>query len=232
MPGYPHHVLQRGNRKADVFGDDSDRLVYLRLMQTACKNHGTSICEYTLMNNHVHHIMVPARADSLSKTIREAHSEYSRYLNTKYNLVGHVWQGRFKSLVMDWNHYVNAVRYVLQNPVRAGLVAKAEEYLWSSAAARCGLREDLLICSHPLVGEIPNWSEWLTVEDSKANDLIRRNTRTGRPIGSAAFIRALEFQTRRKLIPSKRGRRPHEEPAAASSLEESGMRSLFGDRDV
>jgi len=204
-------------------------------MQTACKNHCTSIWEYVLMTNHVHYIMVPERVDSLAKTIREAHGKYSRYLNTKYGLVGHAWQGRFKSLAMDWEHYVNAVRYVLQNPVRAGLVAKAEEYLWSSAAARCGLRADLLISSHPFVDEMANWSEWLRIEDLKANDLIRRNTRTGRPIGSKEFIKRLEGQTGRRLSAQKRGRPKLRDQSSASGLElkiPPEIRSLFGDGDV
>jgi len=231
VPGWPHHVVQRGNRKSDVFGDDADRLVYLRLIRTASESHGTSIYEYTLMPNHVHHIMVPACKDSLSKTIKEAHEEYTRYLNTKYGLVGHAWQGRFKSFPMDWEHYVNAVRYVLQNPVRAGFVLRAEDYLWSSAAARCGLRDDSLITNHPLVNEIPNWSEWLKIEDSKANDLIRRHTRTGRPLGPDEFLRHLENQTGRKLLPQKRGRRPHRKLSAVSENEENQnpeIRSLFG----
>src|SRR5262249_42511234 len=230
VPGWPHHVLQRGNRKSDIFGDDSDRLVYLRLIRTASENHGTAIYEYALMDNHVHHIMVPEREDSLSKTIKEAHEEYTRYLNTKYGLVGHAWQGRFKSFPMDWEYYVNAVRYVLQNPLRAGLVLRAEEYLWSSAAARCGLRDDPLISNHPLVTEIPNWSEWLRIEDSKANHLIRRNTGTGRPLGSDEFLRRLEHQTGRILLPRKRGRRPRQESPKVSGNEEKKpeIRSLFG----
>jgi putative transposase len=132
---------------------------------------------------------------------------------------------------MDWGHYVNAVRYVLQNPVRAGLVAKAEEYLWSSAAARCGLRDDLLISNHPLLAEIPNWADWLMLEDSQANDLIRRNTRTGCPIGSTEFVRAVELQTGRKLLSQKRDRPPHENPPI-STIGQSATRSLFGDGDV
>ena len=231
IPGWPHHVLQRGNRKSDIFGDDSDRLVYLRLIRTASEKHRTSIYEYTLIDNHVHHIMVPEREDSLSKTIKEAHEEYTRYLNTKYGLVGHAWQGRFKSFPMDWDYYVNAVRYVLQNPVRAGLVLRAEDYLWSSAAARCGLRDDSLITNHPLVNEIPNWSEWLKIEDAKANELIRRNTRTGRPLGSNEFLRRLEHQTGRTLLPRRRGPRPHRKSSQIAGNDENqkpGIRSLFG----
>jgi putative transposase len=164
------------------------------------------------MINHVHHIMVPSRPDSLAKTIKEAHSEYSLYLNTKYGLVGHAWQCRFNSFPMEWGHYVNAVRYVLRNPVRAGLVERAEDYLWSSAAARCGLRDDPLITEeHPLIKEIANWPEWLKTQDSKADDQIRRHTRTGRPLGSDEFLRGLEVQIGRKLLPQKRGPKPIKE---------------------
>jgi len=189
------------------------------------------VWEYTLMDNHVHHIMVPERVDSLSKAIKDAHSDYTRYVNTKYGLVGHAWQGRFKSFPMDWNYYVNAVRYVLQNPLRAGLVDRAEDYLWSSAAVRCGLRDDLLISKeHPLVKEISNWSEWLRIEDSAANDLIRRHTRTGRPLGSDDFLRRLENQTGRKLLPRRRG--PHPKQRLADPLTTTITIPYLGDLDV
>jgi putative transposase len=168
------------------------------------------------MDNHVHLIVMPQRSDSLAKTIKEAHSEYSRYLNTKYGLVGHAWQGRFKSVPMEREHYINAVRYVLQNPVRAGMVDRAEQYKWSSAAARSGLRDDPLIVDHELVGLIKDWPEWLSNSDEKANDLIRRHTRTGRPLGSKQFLKRLEIQTGRKLLPQKRG------PRSASEQSEKG----------
>jgi putative transposase len=209
VPGGPHHVCQRGNRKVKVFRDDSDRLVYLRLMRDACRKYRTFIWSYTLMDNHVHHIAVPEGEDSLGKTIREAHGDYSKYFNTKYGLVGHVWQGRFKSFPMEWDHCRNAIRYVERNPVRAGLVERAEDYLWSSAAVHCGLRDDLLLSGEcPLVPEIPNWSEWLRApENEKTDEMIRRHTRTGRPLGPQAFLRQLEEKTGRKLLPQKRGPR-------------------------
>src|SRR5262245_11982646 len=198
-------------------------------MREACKKHGTSVWEYTLMDNHVHLILVPERVDSLAKTIKEAHGEYSSYLNTKYGLVGHAWQGRFKSFPMDWDYYVNVVRYVLQNPVRAGVVARAEDYPWSSAAARCGLRDDSLISNDlPLVKEISNWSDWLKIEDEKQNDLIRRHTRTGRPLGCKEFLGRLENQTGRKLLPQKRGPRPQREPSTSPGNDQEKVRSLFG----
>jgi len=163
--------------------------------------------------------MVPDREDSLAKTIKEAHSEYALYLNTKYGLVGHAWQGRFKSFPMDWDYFVNTIRYVLQNPVRAGIVKRAEDYLWSSAAARCGLRDDPLVSNHPMVSEIQNWSEWLQTEDDKANDLLRRHTRTGRPLGRNPFLKRLENQTGRKLLPQKRGPRFQKQNKAAEKTD-------------
>jgi putative transposase len=161
------------------------------------------------MDNHVHHVAVPENEDSLAKTIQEAHGDYSKYFNAKYSLVGHVWQGRFKSFAMEWEHCRNAIRYVERNPVRAGLVERAEDYAWSSAAARCGLRDDLLISGEcPFVSEIAHWSEWLrTTEDEKIEDMIRRHTRTGRPLGPKTFLERLEGQTGRNLLPRKRGPR-------------------------
>ncbi len=207
IPGCPHHVVQRGNRKVNVFQDDSDRLVYLRIMRDACALHHVDVWGYSLMDNHVHLVQVPETEQSLSRTIRDAHSEFSRYLNTKYRLVGHAWQGRFKSIPMDEDHCRNALRYVERNPVRAGLVQRAEDYLWSSAAAHCGLRDDLLLSGVcPLVSEIKDWAEWLKVEERESEDLIRLCTKMGRPLGSKEFIDQLEIKTGRKILPKRRGR--------------------------
>jgi len=184
------------------------------------------------MDNHVHIIAVPERNDSLGKAMKAAHGEYSSYFNTKYGLVGHVWQGRFKSFVMEESHCWNAIRYVELNPVRAGVVVRAEDYLWSSAAAHCGLRGDILLSGDcPLVKEIRNWSEWLKIDNPVgADDLIRRHTRTGRPLGSELFLSGLEILTGRKLLPQKRGPRPRPK-SPADQIEEmktSKPGKLFG----
>lgn len=209
IPGCPHHLLQRGNRKANVFNDDSDRLVYLRLLRDAAELYRVFIWAYALMCNHVHDIAVPETEKSLGRMIKDAHGEYSKYFNTKYGLVGHAWQARFKSFPMEPGHCYNAIRYVERNPVRAGIVERAEDYLWSSAAAHCGLRDDSVLsgdCS--LVGEIENWSEWLHAKNPEGvDDLIRQHTRIGRVLGSNEFIIGAERQTGRKLRPQKRGPR-------------------------
>jgi putative transposase len=179
------------------------------------------------MDNHVHIIGVPALKDSLAKTIRESHSQYSSYFNKKFGLVGHTWQGRFKSIPMEESHAWNAVRYVELNPVRAGIVHRAEDYLWSGAAGHCGLRDDELLSKDcPLLKEITNWSQWVNGESPIGfDDLIRSHTRTGRPLGSQEYITALELQTGRKLCPGKVGR-----PVKAKVVLESESLSLDPER--
>ena len=218
LPGCPHHVLARGNRKARVFGDDSDRLVYLRLMRQACNDCHVSIWAHALMDNHVHLVAVPEQPDSLAKMIKEAHEAYTRYFNTKYGLVGHAWHNRFKSFPMEWTHCLNAIRYVERNPVRALMVNQAEDYLWSSAAAHCGLRDDMLLSGDcPLIKEILDWSEWLRIQSTKnTDDEIRRHTRTGRPFGPNEFLVKAEILTGRHLLPQKRGPRFKSKPNATN----------------
>jgi len=179
-------------------------------MRDACAKYGTSVWAYALMDNHVHHVAVPLREDSLHKTIKVAHGDYASYLNNKYGLVGHAWQGGFKSFPMDDSYCWNAIRYVERNPLRAGMVKGAEDYFWSSAAAHCGLRDDLLLSGDcPLISEIPNWSAWLSIDsDDALRDTIRNHTRTGRPLGSKEFIVRIGTQIGRSLLPQKRGRRP------------------------
>jgi putative transposase len=208
VPGCPHHVFHRGNHKENIFWDDSDRLVYLRLMRDASQKYRLYIWTYTLMDNHVHHVAVPDREDSLHKTMKVAHGEFTTYLNKKYGMHGHAWQGRFRSFPMEESHWVNAMRYVELNPVRAGMVKRAEDYLWSGAASHCGLRDDLLLSGEcPLVSQIRNWSEWVNSGvDGELTDLIRRHTETGRPLGSTEFLVRIGKRIGRDLLPKKRGR--------------------------
>lgn len=135
------------------------------------------------------------------------HGEYAEYFNEKYEVTGHLWEGRFFSCVLDEWHFWQAIRYVERNPVRAGLVDRAENYEWSSAATHCGLRDDpLLKAIPPLPGSFGDWSAWLAIEELDA-DLaeIRKGTRTGRPCGSELFLKDLERKLGRVLVPNKRG---------------------------
>jgi putative transposase len=203
-------VTQRGNRGAAVFEVDEDREAYLALVHRYMVKHGVSLWAYCLMRNHVHLIMVPKGEHSLSHALRDAHTVYAMRFNEHTKFSGHVWQGRFYSCPLDDAHLWAAVRYVERNPVRAGLVERAEDYPWSSAAAHCGLRaEAILAKDFPPEGQFDDWRAWLREEEDEVLvEAIRRHTSTGRPCGSPAFVERLETLLGRRLRPGKRGRKP------------------------
>ena len=135
VPGLPHHVTQRGNRRQQTFFCDEDYRSYLELMGQWCSAHQVEIWAYCLMPNHVHLIAVPQSADGLRRAVGEAHRRYTRSVNFREGWRGHLWQGRFASFVLDERYLLTAARYVELNPVRAGLISAPSRYPWSSAAA-------------------------------------------------------------------------------------------------
>ena len=110
VPGMPHHITQRGNRRMKTFLREEDYGVYLALMKTWCAHHRIDIWAYCLMPNHVHLIAVPQTLDGLSRAIGEAHRRYTRHINFRENWRGYLWQGRFASFVMDESHFLAAMR--------------------------------------------------------------------------------------------------------------------------
>ena len=208
MPGCPHHVTQRGNRRADVFFDDDDRRQYLSFLAKYREQYGVRIWAYCLMANHVHFVAVPDTAEALGQTFRDTHQAYSAWVNRKTRQNGHLWQGRFYSCVLDDAHTWLAVRYVERNPLRAGLVDRAEDWPWSSAAAHCGLRADELLSTIEMPWPVGKWAEYLMTEEDRDIEAIRRETRTGRPCGPEGFVQRLESALDRTLHPRKRGRKP------------------------
>ena len=166
------------------------------------------------MPNHVHLILIPADGDGLRAALAEAHRRYSRRINRAHDWTGYLWQGRFASYPMETAHLLTAVRYVELNPVRAGLVARAEDWRWSSAPAHVTGRGDGLTDLAALAGAHRNWRAMLHM-GLEAGDLeesavtaIEAHVRTGRPRGSDAFLRALEERTGRTLRRRKPGPKP------------------------
>ena len=205
-PGLPHHVTQRGNRQGQLFFTDEDYLTYLERLNYDAERWGLSILAYCLMPNHMHHVCVPKTAEALGFTIRDTHTAYAAYRHRLDAMSGHILQGRFFSCVLDEPHLWAAIRYVERNPVRAGLVSKASDYLWSSAAAHCSLRTDPLLTPLPNQHEaVPDWEAWLSVEDEQTNISLRQQTHTGRPLGSQKFLEELEADLDISVIPKKRG---------------------------
>ena len=161
------------------------------------------------MTNHTHLIVVPESESALSDTLRDVHSAYASMFNRAYGYSGHLWQGRFYSCLLDAEHLAHAVRYVECNPVRAGMVGRAEDYPWSSAVPHVmGIEDRYLDPGLPLLGVITDWSAWLAGEqDGETIQAIREATATGRACGSEDFIRRMEAQSGGPLRPRKRGRK-------------------------
>jgi putative transposase len=219
VPHYAHHVRERGVRKTPVFHEDSDYLVYLRMLKKACLEYGLAIWAYCLMTNHVHLIAVPRELTSISRALHDAHTAYATYFNGRYGYVGHMWQRRPDICVMDERHTWNAIRYVERNPVRAHMVERAEDYLWSSAAAHCGFRDDLLLSGDCPVGVIENWSAWLQIEHSEEEKrTIRRHMSTGQPWCTPEMLIQLEAMTGRNLQPRNPGRPKKSEGGSTDTL--------------
>jgi putative transposase len=223
VPGCAHHVTQRGNHQANVFRDDEDRFHYMRLLREHSAKYDLWLWTYTLMTNHIHAIAVPHSKAGLSDVFRNTHSVYGRWFNKKYGLSGHLWQGRFYSCVLSESHLWAAVRYVERNPVRAGIVSRAEDYRWSSARAHVYAKPDPLLDSRlPLLGAIGNWSEWLVAADVESQlNAIRTATAKDYPFAEDAFVERLETELGRRLRPRKVGRKPKpkvESEAAQGSL--------------
>jgi REP-associated tyrosine transposase len=203
----PHHVTQRGNRRQQTFFNDADYAAYLELMAEWCREEGVEVWSHCLMPNHIHLIAVPRTEESLRRAIGEAHRRYTRRINFREKWRGYLWQGRFASFVMDEAYLLAAARYVELNPVRAGLVACAKDWPWSSARAHLCGRDDGLVKVAPLLAMVPDWRAFLAtaLREEELREL-REHSRTGRALGSSAFLDRLEAMAGRILRPQKGGR--------------------------
>lgn len=212
VAGEPHHVTQRGNRRQKVFFKPEDKETYLRILGVQARLFGMQVWAYCLMDNHVHLIVVPEREGSLTKVISETHELYTRMINFREGWRGYLWQGRFKSVVMDEKYLYAAVRYVERNPVRAGLVKTAAEYEWSSARAHICKQADSVLSLFYMQEEIENWTEYLSdVEKDEELIKMRRHSESGRPMGSFEYLRELEGMTGRELIKRRPGPKAKQE---------------------
>ena len=193
-----------------ILTSDSERTVYLELLQTYLRLHDLSLLGYCLMSNHVHLLLIPRKVESLATALKQTHGRYASYWNATHKSSGHVWQGRFYSCPLDDAHLWVALRYAERNPVRAQLAAVADSWPWSNAGAHCGVREpppylDLETWAGRWSAQ--DWREYLSCGDSEMEiAAIRQCTHTGRPLGSEDFVHSLERATLRSLMPRKGGR--------------------------
>lgn len=205
-----HHITQRGNRQEDVFFTDEDRERYLIWLDEYCKKWSVELMSYCLMSNHIHLVLRPSTETGLQNVLKPLHMRYAQRINKRYGWQGHLWQGRFFSSAMDDAYTWAAIRYVERNPVVAGIVQQAEDYRWSSAAARCGLVENkLLVSNYRLkIGVKPTeWSAWLSqVENPEKISLLEKHVEKGLPCGGERFIKKLEKRVGKSLRYKPQGR--------------------------
>lgn len=209
IPGYPHHVTQRGVRSLPIFRNDEDRQYYIRYIREETKRFELDVLAWCLMTNHVHFVVLPHRPDSLSRGIGEAHRRYTRRVNLSEDVRGHLFQERFHSCAMDERHLIAAARYVELNPVKANLCPKPENWPWSSARFHLGIEpNDPLVKDRSLLGLVPpsKWEEFLNTDTEVKDSNLLRLVKTGRPAGDAAFVQKLETIIGRTLTMAPRGR--------------------------
>ena len=200
VPGLPHHVTQRGNRQQTVFFHDADYEAYLGLLASHAAAAGCGIWAYCLQPTHVHVIAVPGDEDGLRRALADANRRYARRVNAREGWRGHLWQERFGSFAMDEPQLHAAARHIELNPVRAGLVAAPEQWPWSSARAHLAGVDDAVVRVAPLLAAGGDWREHLAGRsDADLGARLRLHERTGRPMGSEAFVSELEQRCGRRL---------------------------------
>lgn len=215
--GVPQHVIQRGNNRTACFAARDDLTTYAHYLDEAALAHGVAIHGWVFMTNHVHLLVTPQADDSLSKTIQSLGRRYVRYFNYKYRRTGSLFEGRFKSCIIEESRYLMAcLRYIELNPVRAGMVNDPADYAWSSYQAHALGKHPTLWQPHPrYLGLGSSNSERqqryrALVASGLSDDLVadlRQSINQGLALGSEKFRREIETLGGRRQHFLKRGPR-------------------------
>lgn len=221
IPGYPHHVLQRGNNRQAIFQSPADYRTLLDLTQEAARKAGVAVHAYVLMGNHFHLLATPETTDGLPRMMQAVGRRYVRYFNSSQQRSGSLWEGRYRSTVLPADASLLAcMAYIDLNPVRAGQVAEARNYPWSSHGHYVGMRSDPLVTPHAVfwaLGNTPFEREaayaaivqaGVSVDQQAA---LTASVLSGWPSGDAAFVRELQKHTERRISKGRAGRPAHKE---------------------
>lgn len=221
VPGYPHHLIQRGNNRQAIFVDDEDRQRYVSMLREGLREQGIALHAWVLMDNHVHLLATPPEAGSLSRLMQRQGTWYAGWFNQRHGRTGALWEGRFRSSLVETDAYLLVcMRYVELNPVRAGLAERAEDYRWSSARHHLGLGADPLVTDHALFWALGNtpferearYRAFLGSASPAESRRLGEAFLRGRPLGTATFVERLAAETGRALSPRPRGRPPRPKP--------------------
>jgi putative transposase len=223
IAGVPQHVIQRGNNRQVTFFAEADYGFYLECLREAARTHDCAIHAYVLMSNHVHLLATPNEPEALSLVMRDLGRSYVQYVNFTYRRSGTLWEGRFKSTLVDTEAYfLRCCRYIECNPVRARMVARPGDYRWSSYRFHADGIPDKLLSTHDQYKRLGNTSEerqqayrelFRSELDSSELTEIRDTVNRGWPLGTERFKDQIETALQRVARAPKRGR-----PARQTSL--------------
>ena len=210
IAGHPLHVIQRGNNRQAVFYADEDYLRYIETLRQSSAACDCQIHAYVLMTNHVHMLVTPAHEESLSLMMQSLGRQYVRYVNSLYRRSGTLWEGRFKSALIDSDQYLlTCSRYIELNPVRAGMVSGPGDYRWSSYCANALGRDDRIITPHELYMRLGKTREtrqanyralFRTHVDDDSLRLIRASTQQNTIIGDGRFQEEIQAMLKRRVM--------------------------------
>ena len=224
VPGLTLHVIQRGAGRAAMFHDDDDYEMFIECLRAAARQSGTDVHAMVLMTNHLHLMVTPHDASSLSRTMQQLGRCYVPHYNRRYERVGALWQGRYRAIHVETEHYwLTCLRYVEQNPVRAGMVMTPAAHRWSSYHAHAnGDWPDWLV-PHPVylaLGERPETREaaYRAICGESVADpelaALRYAAHHGWAYGSLAFAAGIEAACGRPVVP--RGARRKSRPTLSA----------------
>ena len=216
LPGVTLHLIQRGNNRSACFFSEEDYLFYLEHLADQARKHDCAIHAWCLMTNHVHLLLTPAKPESAGMLMKGLGQRYVQYINRTYRRSGTLWEGRFRSCLMQEDSYVLACyRYIEMNPVRAGMVEHPAEYRWSSYRANAQAEQSALITRHSLyqaLGEatgarLEAYRELFRHQlELGLVDQIRSATNGNYALGSSRFTAEVERVLGRRVTRGKPGR--------------------------
>jgi putative transposase len=218
LAGIPFHVIQRGNNHSACFYAAQDYRCYLDDLREQTQRHRVALHAYVLMTNHVHLLMTPSEADGISQVMKFLGQRYVQYVNRTHRRCGTLWEGRFRSCLVDSEEYLLIChRYIEANPVRAGMVDHPGDYPWSSYRSNAHGEPADLLSLHPAIaalGRTPAerhaaYRELFRDElGPKLIDQIRTMTNGGFALGSERFQKQIAETLNRPVVRQKRGPKP------------------------
>jgi putative transposase len=217
LAGIPQHVVQRGNNRSVCFFAETDFAYYLECLDRASVKYECDVHAYVLMTNHVHLLISPARVGAVADMMQSIGRRYVRYINGVYKRSGTLWEGRYKASLIDSERYLlSCYRYIELNPVRAGMVQRAEDYPWSSHAAHVKDAPSNVIVDHPLYVALGKdareralaYRELFReqIDDENELKMIRSEVNRSGVLGGERFKDEIEVALDRRVRPGKAGR--------------------------